>query len=326
MENSFRLVLIILSALVITGIFIHGLWTIRKNKKNPYKLKATEDRVEPENRDFDRSGFDQDGVGKAKVVGKNDQFQESDIQVEANVNVGESSVLDEQVEVDINETDSINTQEPTLDLNSIDIEPDVAPEPELKPAATYEAPVSQPKTRKKPQPKIKVDQMDLEFGDPIDVGSVKKTPEISQSEVEEEVLILSVVAPQGEPISGASLLPNLLTLGMRFGEMDIFHRHQDSAGNGLITFSCANMMQPGTFNIDNMENFTTQGISFFMQLPNAEDPFTVFNQMLAAAKQLATEYHGQVLDGQRSVMTKQTEKHYISLIREFERKSRIASF
>jgi cell division protein ZipA len=34
MEDNFRNVLIILSAIVITAIFIHGLWTIRKQKKS----------------------------------------------------------------------------------------------------------------------------------------------------------------------------------------------------------------------------------------------------------------------------------------------------
>ncbi len=47
--------------------------------------------------------------------------------------------------------------------------------------------------------------------------------------------------------------------------------------------------------------------------------------MLAAAKHLAQEFNGQVLDEKRSVMTKQTEQHYMSKIREFDRKSRIAA-
>jgi cell division protein ZipA len=66
MEDNFRNVLIILSAIVITAIFIHGLWTIRK-QKNPYKLTASKDKVEPIKRDFDGKGFDQDGVGQVKV-------------------------------------------------------------------------------------------------------------------------------------------------------------------------------------------------------------------------------------------------------------------
>ena len=151
-------------------------------------------------------------------------------------------------------------------------------------------------------------------------------PEQAAPEIEQQVLVVSVVVPDGEMISGAALLPTLLTLGMRYGEMNIFHRHQDNAGNGKITFSLANMMNPGTFDLDDIENFVTQGVSLFMTLPNTGNAFEVFEQMLKAAKHLAVEFKAQLLDDKRSVMTKQTEQHYVSRIREFERKSRISSF
>lgn len=143
--------------------------------------------------------------------------------------------------------------------------------------------------------------------------------------VEPEVIILSVVMPEGESMSGAMLLPSLLTLGLRFGDMDIFHRHEDNAGHGKVTFSLANIMNPGTFNLDEIETFSTQGVSLFMTLPNAGDSFEVFEKMLNCAKQLALEFKGQVLDDKRSVMTKQTEQHYMSRIRDFTRKHRIAT-
>ena len=73
-----------------------------------------------------------------------------------------------------------------------------------------------------------------------------------------------------------------------------------------------------------MESFATRGVSLFMTLPNAGDPFYVFEQMLNGAKQLAQEFNAQVLDDKRNVMTKQTEQHYLSKIREFDRKSHVA--
>ncbi|MFB1000808.1 MAG: cell division protein ZipA C-terminal FtsZ-binding domain-containing protein, partial [Colwellia sp.] len=74
-----------------------------------------------------------------------------------------------------------------------------------------------------------------------------------------------------------------------------------------------------------MERFTTKGISLFMTLPSVGDATVVFEQLLNAAKQLALEFGGQLLDDKRSVMTKQTEQHFTSKIREFERKNLIAS-
>ncbi|MBL4900840.1 MAG: cell division protein ZipA, partial [Colwellia sp.] len=82
---------------------------------------------------------------------------------------------------------------------------------------------------------------------------------------------------------------------------------------------------PGSFELDTMETFVTQGVSLFMALPNATDPFTAFEQMLAAAKLLATEFSAQLVDDKRNVMTKQTEQRYVSKIREFDRQYRLAS-
>lgn len=150
------------------------------------------------------------------------------------------------------------------------------------------------------------------------------TDTAQQLKLEPQVIILSVVMPANQQMFGAALLPSLLTLGMKYGEMNIFHRHQDNAGNGEVTFSLANMMKPGSFDLDTMETFATQGVSLFMTLPNAGDSFAVFEQMLSAAKQLAQEFNGQLLDDKRNVMTKQTEQHYTSKIREFDRRRRIA--
>jgi len=367
MEESFRNSLIIISAIVIGGIFVHGLWTIRKNK-NPYKLKTNSKDIEiaeKTQRDFDRSGFDRDGVSQVKVISKKDQRSEnqdvdnSSQQPESNINteindkiepsfnnteadVTPSSelLLDEeqctyQADDDTNVPKSVETAEDDLLLVA---EPSVYSHPVSKPKPVVLKKEKTPlrKTIKKSLKKnIKRDQIEINFGDTSVVEDEifdnsfehKAEPNIApvQTTIEPEVLAISVITPQGQIISGAALLPSILTLGMKFGEMDVFHRHEDNAGNGKVTFSLVNALNPGTFDLDNMENFVTQGVSLFMTLPNAGNAFEVFDQMLNAAKQLASEFNGQLLDDKRSVLTKQTEQHYITRIREFERKSRISS-
>ena len=141
-----------------------------------------------------------------------------------------------------------------------------------------------------------------------------------QDTVEQEVLVLNVRAQDDAVISGAALLPMLLTLGFKFGDQDIFHRHVNSNGKGPVLFSLANMFKPGVFDIDSLENFETQGVSLFMILPIEGDPHQVFNMMHNAARKLADEFGAQVLDGRRSVLTKQGLQQYVEKIREFERK------
>ena len=354
MEDSFRNTLLIISAVIIGAIFIHGLWTIRKNK-NPYKLKADNAKVEPVAQEVDKNGFDQYGVGQPKVAGQpvpterekvTANTQERGVEpvisspapapeaVHAQVHsqnpvsspareeiaaeqeiaaISDHQAAPEQVEPAIGNIDDIEDIAPkvpgqggTTKTLLSEAEQEVL-EPVQIEKPVYQGPVSQPKpeVKKVPEPKAAPEKAEKDHADP-------------------EVLVVSVVMPQNQLISGAALLPSLLTLGMKYGEMGIFHRHQDNAGNGKVTFSLANMMNPGTFDLDNMESFATQGVSLFMTLPNVGDAFEVFEQMLSAAKQLASEFNGQVLDDKRSVMTKQTEQHYISNIREFERKRCIA--
>jgi len=344
MEDNVRNGLIIVSAIVIVAILVHGIWTIRKNK-NPYKLKAKDGLAEPSERGFDSSGFDQDGVSKPRVVEENlltdEEIPEApapapqDYEDPLPIDVEEPTQDDVRLEPEIGDLSDIAEQPPEDDVpplaQSLEEAPEFEEQVELE-APVYAEPVTQAKptvpARKKASRKKKSrDQMEMNFGDDFDTSEQQvKAKKAQVEEPEPEVIVVSVVMPDGQMMSGAALLPTLLTLGLRFGDMDIFHRHEDAAGNGKVTFSVANMMNPGTFDLDNMENFDTPGISLFMTLPNAGDPFEVFESMMTAAKHLAVEFKAQLLDDKRSVMTKQTEQHYTSRIREFERKSRIAAY
>ena len=141
-----------------------------------------------------------------------------------------------------------------------------------------------------------------------------------QNEQATDVLVLNVRAPEEREISGAALLPMLLTLGLKFGEQDIFHRHVTTNGKGPVLFSLANLFKPGVFDIDSIETFSTRGLSLFMMLPIEGDPQQVFNMMHNAARKLADEFGCQILDGSRGVLTKQGLQKYSERIREFERR------
>lgn len=136
----------------------------------------------------------------------------------------------------------------------------------------------------------------------------------------EEVLVINVVARDELGFKGPALLQNILESGLRFGEMDIFHRHESMAGNGEVLFSMANALKPGTFDLDDIEGFSTRAVSFFLSLPGPRHPKQAFDVMVAAARKLAHELGGELKDDQRSVMTAQTIEHYRQRIVEFERR------
>ena len=135
----------------------------------------------------------------------------------------------------------------------------------------------------------------------------------------EEVLVVHVMAIKDQMLNGSALLDTILQCGMRYGNMDIFHRYSDAKGEGTHLFSMANMVKPGTFDLDAMEQFETPGVSFFMTLPINADSMQTFELMIDTARTLAGTLGGELKDDQRSIMTKQTLEHCRQRIRDYER-------
>ena len=123
-----------------------------------------------------------------------------------------------------------------------------------------------------------------------------------------------------EVVGSSVVLRVLLGCGLRFGDMDFFHLSQAQGGQPTIQFSVANMMQPGVFDIDNMAQFNTPGLVFFLTLPGPEDMMKAFDYMLETAQAVARNLGGDVLDESRSVVTKQTLEHCRQQIRDLERR------
>ncbi|AWY43622.1 cell division protein ZipA [Pseudomonas putida] len=146
-------------------------------------------------------------------------------------------------------------------------------------------------------------------------GSDKEQPQA------EEVLVISVICRDAAGFKGPALLQNILESGLRFGEMDIFHRHESMAGNGEVLFSMANAVKPGVFDLDDIDHFSTPAVSFFLGLPGPRHPKQAFDVMVAAARKLSQELNGELKDDQRSVLTAQTIEHYRQRIVEFERRA-----
>ena len=138
-----------------------------------------------------------------------------------------------------------------------------------------------------------------------------------------QVYSLNVVARAEQGFSGDDVLRTLLGCGLRFGEMDFLHLSEIDGGAPTIQFSVANMMQPGVFDLDDMEALSTKGLMFFVTLPGPADMTRAFDLMLQTAQTVAENLGGDVLDETRSVLTKQYVERARQAIREFEAKCKI---
>ncbi len=194
-------------------------------------------------------------------------------------------------------------------------EPAEGPDPLFDPPPMEPEPVEAPTALSPGEDRAAGENLDLLDG--ISAGDDRPAPTV---DAPSEVLMLHVVSRDEAGFSGDDILQVLLAYNLRFGDMDFFHRHEESAGRGAIQFSVANMLQPGVFDIDKMSDFSTTGLIFFLTLPGPRDMMGAFEQMLDTARGVAENLGGDVLDESRSATTRQTLEHMRQRIRDLERK------
>lgn len=306
MADELRLVFIIIGALVLGALLLHGLWTVRKNAGQPKhryydeQANATEEKAD---------GFDEYGIGAVRVVKSAERAAAKPMVAPAKTTAFNRANTDT-----VKKTDAVKRSETSMPVAEVQTELpfDQPQEPQLNFSAL---------AGDEPERSGAVLSHDNHVSADIDDDTDSNA--VAADEAPAEVLILYVLLPEHKEMRGPDLLSALLTLGFKYGDMDIFHRHLDSAGSGAVLFSLANMFNPGTFDLENIDKLTTRGVSLFMTLPGPGEPLQNFNLMHNAAKKLAEEFGGQVLDGQRSVLTVQTVRHYVDKIREFQRRQLI---
>lgn len=319
----FRLVLAVLAAIAIIAVLVHGFWSIRKQQAKPLKEKPMSGFYREQAARRDQEGFDSDGIGEVRVRkaspdDKPPKLKSNRVRPE---NVKFKPLDDEQEPLSMVDTDGAaddfalsavtersrksskaSRQESLLgdeELFEEELQMELGLAADEQSSATAEA--------------LDVEELD-EQPRMESVTTANKTAELPVVEPR-DVLVLHVVARPGKTLSGAELLPCLLALNFKYGDMQIFHRHEDHAGNGKVLFSLANMVKPGVFDPDNMEQFTTHGVVLFMTLPCASDPVMSFSIMLNSASQLADDLDALLLDGQRNPWQLSTKKEYLERIK-----------
>jgi len=143
----------------------------------------------------------------------------------------------------------------------------------------------------------------------VSVASVDPTPAVSKPM--SEAVMIFLLAKEQRQFAGYALLQTLLSAGLRFGEGDLFHRHQSANGQGLVLFSLASATASGVFDLQNMGAFSVKGLCLFM---HASGNVTIdeerFNLMIEVACQLTEELDAYMLDDRKQVWTAASAMRY----------------
>ncbi|GAA5175229.1 MULTISPECIES: cell division protein ZipA [Halomonadaceae] len=139
----------------------------------------------------------------------------------------------------------------------------------------------------------------------------------------DEIVVISVMSRNEEGFAGTDLLNLMLACGLRYSEMGIFLRYETEDNESELQFAMVDVVKPGTFDLDTMDDFSTPGVTFLMPLPGARDSAAAFEAMVETAMVIVRNLGGELKDENRSVMTAQTVEFARQRVQEFERRYRL---
>lgn len=144
--------------------------------------------------------------------------------------------------------------------------------------------------------------------EPKPVASINHMPN-------DESILIILTAKENRQLAGYELLQTLLGAGLRFGEGQLFHRHQYSNGQGPVLCSLAAATPTGQFDLQNIGSFSVKGLCLFMQSSGNptidEERFTI---MLETAQQLSEDLDTSLLDDRQKPLNESSLARYYTLL------------
>lgn len=275
--------LIVLGGVILVVLIVgHGLWSAWSKHRSRLKMRIEPELVPPDD--------DEDWLNAELPAGGARVMQPEEAET------GEAEAA-EQPEVEGPSTVQ-QPAAPPLEETNVLAGPDAADEPE----------------HQWPQPPTAVPDADDARAAPEQEPD-DAAPEGDEDAAPEEgaLLIVRVLAPEGQRFASDALLAALRGAGLKYGEMRIFHRLKPPSQKAV--FSVANAVEPGYFDLGG--DCSSPGVTAFMELTGDEQDFEALDDLIDATQSIADALGGTLQDERRQPFTSATLERY---------RGRVASF
>ena len=152
---------------------------------------------------------------------------------------------------------------------------------------------------------------------PTDDDNFEEEEDSTASDAPQKIVTVRIVAREKSSFPGDELILSMRGIGLRHGKFGIFHRY-DGSDESKTIFSAASLVEPGSFDLQNIKEQEIPGISLFMVLPGPVDSVEAFDLMLAAARTLTQSLSGELLDESGSTLSIQRERYLREEIIQFQ--------
>lgn len=157
----------------------------------------------------------------------------------------------------------------------------------------------------------------LEFPPEPETGDSEEDITLVQDDAPQKIVTVRIVAREKKSFPGDELILSMRGIGLRHGKFGIFHRY-DGNDESKTVFSAASLVEPGSFDLQNIKGQEIPGISLFLVLPGPIDSVEAFDLMLAAARALTQSLDGELLDESGSTLSIQRERYLREEIIQFQ--------
>ena len=139
----------------------------------------------------------------------------------------------------------------------------------------------------------------------------------------QKIVTVRIVAREERSFSGGELILCMRGIGLRHGKFGIFHRYDGSDEERTI-FSVASLIEPGSFDLQNINGQEIPGISLFLVLPGPIESVEAFDMMLSAARVVTQSLDGELLDESGSTLSIQRERYLREEIIQFQHSNQVS--